>query len=73
MPRRVADPDHPCAETLRTDLEEVVLWCNRGRRHTGRHAEKWVASWGRDGKDVRWCSNAGDPSAWYPVYDSETP
>lgn len=46
--------------------------CDRLHPHSGRHAERGVASWEPDGTAVRWCSNSDDSSfldpRWRPQY-----
>lgn len=43
------------ANILCLNLQETEqLWCDLRDGHAGRHRERWVASWSRDGDDVRW-------------------
>ena len=35
------------------DARQDGLRCDRGPGHTGRHCERWVATWAANGGDVR--------------------
>jgi hypothetical protein len=41
--------------------EYGALICDRPKGHTGRHRERWVASWNDDGTDVKPPEVAGPP------------
>jgi len=44
-----------CDATADSGCPGLPLRCDMPRGHGGnRHAERWVASWGKDGSDVRW-------------------
>lgn len=60
-----------CGATGDSGVPTVPLRCDLPSGHGGgRHAERWVATWLRDGSDVRWY--VGD-KAGRPVYRADPP